>query len=272
MWMMLGICVSSAIVIAAVSYLSYRPEVSIQEMTVNGANDVSADAVRTYVQSTLDDGKLHIFSNRNIFLYPRATLEKALITAFPPVKEARMSRPSILATTLTIDIKERRPFALWCPTTFLTANEEGPASCYRMDDTGFIYIEGQRGSPTISGYVFAGGIASSTETIPVSPIGETFSPTHLPGLVALLDTLGQAGFGAVGATVDNPQDFSVHLSRPYFVKASFGSNPGTLVRDLQLVLSSEALKGKEAQLEYIDLRFGNRVYYKFKGEAATSAQ
>jgi hypothetical protein len=35
---------------------------------------------------------------------------------------------------------------------------------------------------------------------------------------------------------------------------------------LELVLSSDALQGKEGQLEYIDLRFGDRVYYKLRGQ------
>jgi hypothetical protein len=34
---------------------------------------------------------------------------------------------------------------------------------------------------------------------------------------------------------------------------------------LQLVLSSDALTGKESELQYVDLRFGDRVYYKLQG-------
>ena len=41
-------------------------------------------------------------------------------------------------------------------------------------------------------------------------------------------------------------------------------------KESQLVLSSDPLKGKESQLEYVDLRFDNRVYYKLfsGGESA----
>ena len=42
------------------------------------------------------------------------------------------------------------------------------------------------------------------------------------------------------------------------------------MKNLQLVLSSGPLKGKDSELEYVDLRFNNRVYYKLKGEVETS--
>ena len=48
----------------------------------------------------------------------------------------------------------------------------------------------------------------------------------------------------------------------------FGEDPTILVKNLTLILDSDALRGKENLLEYIDLRFGNRMYYKFSGVGA----
>jgi len=44
------------------------------------------------------------------------------------------------------------------------------------------------------------------------------------------------------------------------------------VKNLELVLSSDVLKGKTDALEYVDLRFGNRVYYKLKGQKQQSVE
>jgi hypothetical protein len=114
---------------------------------------------------------------------------------------------------------------------------------------------------------------------PADPIGETFVGAHMPGIVALLQMLGRAGFNPTGAIVENDQDFWVPLSadqsgdgQGFYIKASFGENPGSIVSNLQLVLSSDALNGNESELQYVDLRFGDRVYYKLQGanEAQTS--
>ena len=79
--------------------------------------------------------------------------------------------------------------------------------------------------------------------------------------------LANAGFMSTSAHVESSQDFWVYLERGYYLKASFGEDPSQLVRNLNLVLSSSALTGKQDQIEYIDLRFGDRVYYKLVGQA-----
>ena len=115
--------------------------------------------------------------------------------------------------------------------------------------------------------MFYGGIATST----ANPIGQSFAPGHVPGIVVLLQKLADAEFAPQGAAVSDTQDFTVPLAVGYYIKASFGEDSDMLVNDLNLVLSSDALAGKTDQLEYIDLRFGDKVYYKLKGQAQTSA-
>ena len=114
-------------------------------------------------------------------------------------------------------------------------------------------------------------IQASTESFisPSDPIGYTFVGAHIGGIIALLQLLGQAGFTPTGATVENDQDFWVPLTEGFYIKASFGEDPGAIVSNLQLVLSSDALAGKESQLQYVDLRFGDRVYYKLLGANET---
>jgi hypothetical protein len=64
----------------------------------------------------------------------------------------------------------------------------------------------------------------------------------------------------------------VHFTDGFDLKVSFGADPATLVRNLRLVLASEALEGKEADIEYVDLRFGDRVFYKLKGKDQEAAE
>jgi hypothetical protein len=139
-------------------------------------------------------------------------------------------------------------------------------------------------------YIFEGGLGFATSTdatstvpadasstspaalpsvTPADPIGQTFVGAHMPGIVALLGDLSKAGFTPTGATVVDDQDFWVPLTQGFYIKASFGEDPGNIVSNLQLVLSSDALNGMESQLQYVDLRFGDRVYYKLQGADET---
>ena len=57
------------------------------------------------------------------------------------------------------------------------------------------------------------------------------------------------------------------LADGYFVRASFGQDARALSQNLKLVTVTDPLKSKIKSLEYIDLRFGDRVYYKLVGTA-----
>lgn len=261
----LGALVLCGALVYGVSWVSYLPQFNVSEISVSGAEDIKEEVIIRSVETVLDDGSYHILSRRNIFLYPREALEDTIVKSFPPVKSVRITRPSLFATNIVVTIEEREPFARWC-----RADEAG---CYFMDNTGFIYAPagGNTGTTTPQAnpaerYVFRGDIASSTD-----PIGQSFVQAHLPGLLSLLKFLGQAGFTALGAEVDG-QDVFVRLQESFLLKASFGADAGTLVKNLELVLSSEVLQGKREELEYVDLRFGNRVYYKLKGQAEVSTQ
>ena len=261
-----SILVLCAALVYGVSWLSYLPQFNISGISVAGANGMKEEHIQRYVETVLDDGAYRILSRRNIFLYPRAELEKA-VTSLPPVKSVRITRPSIFATDIVITIEERDAFARWCTGI-------GQGECYLMDSGGFIYAPmGWAGTSTSSTqYIFAGGLPPRDDsTTSTYPIGQWFVQAHLPGLLSLLTYLGQAGFTAESAQVDG-QDILIQLQEGFLVKASFGADAGTLAKNLELVLSSDVLKGKTAELEYVDLRFGNRVYYKLRGQEQQSAQ
>lgn len=158
-----------------------------------------------------------------------------------------------------------------------------------MDDKGFIFAKDDTHS---TGRIFSGGLpagrhgfststASSTSQISpeassgtapqANPIGRAFAPGHLPGILAFLDQLSRIGLIPLGVAVDdNGSDFVVPLTQGFAVKASFGQDKNMLVRNLQLILSADALQGKQSDIQYIDLRFGDRAYYKLKSSGAVS--
>ncbi|MDB5238162.1 MAG: hypothetical protein JWM46_432 [Candidatus Kaiserbacteria bacterium] len=254
-----------ALVVYGVHWVSYLPRLAVREITIEGANQLDPQLIRSYTESVIDDGSFHFLSRSNIFLYPKAIVEKGIVDSFPRVRAASVARNGLLGQTLTVTVDERAPFALWCRA--LDQND-----CFAMDDQGFIFTEAASSTDSVrfeQPYIFSGGVASDT----VSVIGRTFAPGHVPGILALLRLLGQsADLTPMSVTVSDDQDFFVTFAQGFILKASYGESPSTLSRNIHLVLGSDALVGKESQLEYVDLRFGNRVYYKLKGEDQASTQ
>ncbi len=252
-----------AVLALGIIWASYLPQLTIRSIEVVGAKQVPSERIGQYVDTILDNGSRQVFSRRNIFVYPRASLEKAVQGYFPRIRLAKISRSALFATAVIVHVEEREPYALWCAPVQVHETQEGEeaAQCYTLDIGGFIFAEHspQDDAPPEMPYIFLGGISSSD-----NPIGQRFAPAHLASLIVLLDLAGQAGFLPLEVSIEDERDFFITFGEGFMLKVSFGQDANTLMKNLQLVLSSETLKGKEKKLQYIDLRFDNRVYYKLK--------
>lgn len=252
----LGVLVGSIGLAWGVGYATYLPQFSINTIEISGASDISPKLVRTYVETQIFDGANHFFSRGNMFLYPRRTLEENIREYFPRIHKVQISRESFLAQAIQVTVEERAPRARWC----------ADDSCYYMDDNGFIFAAESTSTPPTIRYTFTGALPF----LKTSPIGQRFLPEHLPDMFTLLERLERAGFVPTGISTLSEQDFSVMFETGFMLRASFEEDPEKIARNLELVLSSDSLREKENELQYIDLRFGNRVYYKFFGGAVES--
>ncbi len=249
----------------SIGYISYLPSLTVGAVSVAGAEGVSPHLVQAYAESQIRSEANTFLSRENIFLFDEKKIAKSIVEHFPRIKSAEITRESMFATAVAVSVVERTAFARWCAQS-PQGDETG--DCYLLDTEGFVFERlAAESTSTIpiaeTSYVFHGGFNGD-------PMGRQFAPAHFPGIASLLRVLSQANFAPRGATIDNDQDFSIPLSSGFYIKASFGEDVNRLVHNLQLVLSSSVLQGKEDRIEYIDLRFGGRVYYKLKGQEETT--
>lgn len=251
-----------AVLAYTVHWASYLPRYTISNVVVEGAHAIDSSIIKSRAEEHIRLRMNGFISHANIFLYDTDALARDIVASFPIIKSVVVSRVSPLATGIVVHVEERQPYALWCADTTR-------ASCYLLDDGGFIFSTSPAeysASSTQSGYVFVGGIATSSD-----PIGQIGMSGHLSGIITLLKALTAEGFTPQGAEVANDNDFSVHLTERFYIKASFGQDADTLAKNLQLIFFSDALKNKTDRLEYVDLRFGDRVYFRLKGETKTAS-
>ena len=229
-----------------VGLLSYHSRLTIAEIQVEGAKDTPTSAISDAFNTALHDHAYHLFSRANIFLYPRTMLSGALLNDFPRLDSVSISRASLLSQAIIVTVHERDAQYEWC-------NDGG---CYLVDASGYLF------APTVGAsdrYVFRGGL------FPGEPIGQTFLQGRLRSVTQLLDVLSRAGFSPRGATVESEKDLEVELQKGFALKFAFDADFHAAARKFALAAASEALARRLGDLEYIDLRFGDRLYYKFKG-------
>lgn len=249
-----------AALVYAVHWASYLPALNISQVTVAGTETLPSQLVQTFVESELNDGSYRFFSRSNIFLYPKTAIEQEIVAFFSRIKSAAVARPSLFSRTVVVTVEERQPYARWCIST---------DGCFQMDASGFVFASADASTTPSSifaePYMFSGALDGE-------PVGQVFIPGHLRGLLALLTVLQQqGGLTPLRVSVVSSQDFSVDFQEGFSLKASFGADAGTLARNLKLVLGSDALSGKESQIEYVDLRFGNKAFFKLSAEGGPAS-
>lgn len=237
----------------AIHWVSYLPSYTIQRIEVTGISTLDPQTIEARVREALGKDGGYV-SSRNLFWYDAHAIEKALEADMYHVARASVSRESTFSTTLRVAIDERAPFARWCA---------AESDCYLIDETGFIFehLAASTARDYVEPFVFWGGVASTSETL-----GAYVAPARFPSALSILRALGQAGYTSLRAEIDSDTDFSVLFEDGFRLYVSFGAEPPTLVRNLKLIFASEPLKERLTDLEYIDLRFGNRIFYKLKGE------
>jgi len=239
------------LVVGLLAWGSRHPIIAVSEVEVNGTKVLSKKAVKGVAEDALNEDKKGIFSRKNIFLYPRKQIESGVLKAFPRAMTASVSLSSIKDPFIVVAVEEREPHSLWCGSAI---------DCYFVDKTGFVFAEAEKENALKEANVFTGGL------IDKDPIGSLLLPNHFLEITKLVESIEAIGVEVVSVNVLNDNDFSIMDESGMELRMSFSQSNEDIISNLKAVLGSKALREGQGGLEYIDLRFGKRVYYRFNEE------
>lgn len=247
------------------AYLSRFNSLNIAGVEVSGNKIVDTEMIREAAGEQIAGKYLWLFPKTNILIYPENNIRKNLQNKFQRLKDINLSVSN--DKILQVSVMERAASYIWCGTNLPSADTGSP-KCYFMDADGYIFDE----APYFSGEVyfkFYGGTSINAE----SPFGSYFFQKNFRQLMSFKDTLIAVGLKPVALYAAADGDLQIFLSGGKTPAAE----PKILLRadadlqnaaeNLQAALNTEPLlskfKNKYSKLEYIDLRFGNKVYDKF---------
>jgi hypothetical protein len=254
------------------AYFSRLDGLNIKEIKVEGNKVVDESVIVEAVNSELAGKYAFLYPKTNVLIYPEMDIKNSLLEKFP-----RLASVDLDATdrkTLFINVSEREAKYMWCGEKMpLSVNVESlrtEEKCYFMDEEGYIFDE----APYFSGEVYfkfyGGGGDENPEG--ASPAGSHFAPGNFKQLETFKDVLAGMGLKPVVMHILDEEDVEIYLAR-----SGLGMGPKIIFRssadlkntaeNLQAALTTDPLmsgfKNKYAKLEYIDIRFGNKVYFKF---------
>ncbi|MFA6257425.1 MAG: hypothetical protein WC671_00220 [Candidatus Paceibacterota bacterium] len=245
------------VIFLLLAFLSRLQSVNISKVEILGNKVLDTETLNNAIQEQIAGKYLWIFPKTNIFLYPKNNIEKELLNEFKRIKDISLAPKN--NRTLEVSLAEREAKYTWCGVVPVSGAEE---QCYFVDENGYVFDE----APYFSGNVYFKFYGAQSESY--------FSKQNFKQLIIFKDTLIGFGLKPVALYATNDGDIEIFL---------LGGNPLTVApkiilradadfqnvaENLQAALDTEPLKSKfknkYSTLQYIDLRFGNKVYDKFQ--------
>jgi len=252
----------------ALAYFSFHKRVTINKIIVTGTSIVNKLDVVSHVEKQLNGKYYHLYNRGNSLIYPRNEIYQDLIVSFPRIKELSIDRDNF--NTLNINIIERFGSYLYCGSSIPELESEVGENCYFINNDGYIFDK----SPYFSGSVyFKYYIKISDETNPLNQ--NIFEADRFHELVRFIDGISTIGFMPIYLTIEENDIYSLYIDSnlgkiaPKIIFKK-DNNLETILSNLSTAMNkpefANEINSKYSILQYIDLRFKNKVLYKFNNE------
>lgn len=248
-------CAVLAALCAGFVALAHAPFLMIERIEVAGARSVATTTVEARVAQALEGSYLYMLPRRNILLYPQRSTAAALAREYPVFKSVGLH--AVDFRTIAVQIVEREAAALWCPSTSSGQAQE----CYRMDEDGVVYAAAPEGSEQAF-------VAYEGDTPGRMP-KQFLTPERFRALAALASALSsvQPDDTVRRVAVDPQGDARVYFESGFRLVFAPEDESGDVFERFALARKAEPFVGKPlSAFEYLDLRWGDKLYYKAKAE------
>ena len=217
---------------------------TITEVSASGGKTIDHTRVVQAVQETLAGTYLGLVPRRFAWFYP----EEEIVAAVS--KTERIFNVEVLresGTSLTITYDEYVPIALWC-----TADAD--ERCLFLDSEAYAFSS----APKLTGGSFIRYVTAGREPV----TGEVAVPvavyTDIQETVQLLTT---EGWFVSQVEIDQVGDVFLAIVGGGELKIDLRETPLQIVENLRVLLASDEFKHlTPGNFQYIDLRFGNKVF------------
>lgn len=230
----------------------HLPRWQIKNIKISGLEAMSEEDIRSSVYEAGMGSYLFFIPRNSILFTSSEALEHELAKKFPRIKTLDVSKK--FPDTLEISVTERKLWGILCNDLL---GGENAASCVYVDRDGFAY----ENAPESSGSL----ISKLHVDFPKLNTGERTLPEKVLNIALFLD--GELPKLDVGRIVGYeysskvPREIRAVSSEGFKMYFNVEDDFQNVFRVLKTVLEEE-IKDKKLELEYIDLRFGNKVFYR----------
>jgi hypothetical protein len=231
-------------------------------VNVSGAEDLSS-VIQQFAQQKLAGHYFFLFPKNNVALYPKQDIERGLLAQYPTLASVSVYNVNLHAIGVTAT--ERQPVAQWCSYSDAAVQSEStstaPTACWYIDENGVVY------APVVGANASTFITFTSSNSSPTLP-WQFLTPVQFQSLSALVTSILQNKITdnpLIVASVDQYDDVRLQFASGFTLLFSLDDDSGDIYSRLSLALTSDPFTSNPlSDFEYLDLRFGDKLYYKLK--------
>jgi len=248
------------LVVILLSLISHFNQFEIKEIKIIGNDVVNEKEIRDIAKLEISGKYFKIFPRNNSIIFPRKSIGARVAGKYRRIADIDVSFDSL--HSIKIEVRERDPEGVFCE-GIVSTETLGEESCYFLDSDGYVFSKAPRFSGSLFFKFYGGDIEGKvigSKYLPKEKFKEiSFFLKALPSL-GIYPVLYEWGVDGDSSVVVVPKgDDKVDTTILFNNKDDLSR----VYENLGLVLQDKTFSGEEVvSLEYIDFRFGNKVYFK----------
>ncbi len=242
-YLALSVVFCLVIIISGLSLISSLDFFQVKDIEISGG-EKEVPLAETIVEKSLTGQSLWFFPHSDIFFVSAKNIAKNISEAFPSVSSVSVSKKYF--GTIYVTLEDKTPAALWCLDT----------SCVSLDQNGYAFEKADSASSSL--VIFENGAAPTVGAAPIP--ADEFIP-----LLIFVNNLPQRGIYASSVMLnsDNTDDIYVGTSTAIVVDPTKDLSASLGNLDRVLDNSSSGISAENiTSLQYLDLRFPDKIFYK----------
>jgi len=250
------------------SVLSRDKHIIINEIRVTGAHVIDEEEVKAEINQQISGKYVYLFSKANSFIYPNREIYNSLRELFPRIESLDINLENL--KILNINITERKGEFLYCGKSVPVEKDKIGENCYFINNDGYIFDQ----APYFSGNVYFKYymVLPTTEETPLGK--QMISPDKFHTIVRFVDGVESLGFEPIYFMMNKGDGTNyLYLNHKEGVIAPSiifkdSDNFDDILENFSLAMKkkefAEEIRAKYNTILYIDMRFKNKMSYKFQ--------
>lgn len=257
------------LVFIAFVFVTRIKSLNIFEVNITGNKIIDTKDINEVIQNNLSGKYIWLIPKTNFLFLPKDKIRLELADKYKRLKDIKVNVTS--NKILEVSTAERSGLFTWCGDELpIDGTKPEEVKCYFMDDTGYIFDE----APYFSNDVYIKFFGINSKGDSANPAGAYFLKDNFVNFVKFIDNITNEYLKPSSVFINNENEIEIYLSSNILpplapkILTNQDSDFIKLAENLKSAVTTKPLevelKEKYDKLLYIDLRFGNRVYYKFK--------